>query len=211
MRRQLVTGPAGALETKLHRADNADAPVVIVLHPNPQFGGNMNTPSVYNLFTAFADAGYHACRFNYRGVGRSEGDFSAGGGEVEDAKAILDWLREQDIQTSSIWIAGFSYGAWIATELIKVLGNITGSIMIAPPVQKYDFITGDLPVEKALLIHGDADNLIPLTDVRSWADSIRLTDGSPLTLLTVEGADHFFNNHQQELTNILKEFIPAVA
>ena len=87
------TGPAGRLEGRFHPAKQRNAPIAILLHPHPQFGGTMNNQIVYQMYYAFAERGFHVLRFNFRGVGRSQGDFDHGAGELSDAASALDWAQ----------------------------------------------------------------------------------------------------------------------
>ncbi len=205
----MIDGPAGPLEARLKSAGKPDAPLAIILHPNPRFGGNMNTPTVYNLFNCFADTGASTCRFNFRGVGKSGGEFGSGEGEIADTLAVIDWIRGLgDTEGKDLWICGFSYGAWIASRLITRLDTtLSGTVLVAPPVGKYDFPEGRLPVRKGLVIHGEQDELIPSGDVWEWADGLETESGDPFLKEAVEGADHFFREHQDALTRIVTGFI----
>ena len=113
----IFNGPAGRIEGRYHHSKKANSPVALVLHPHPQFGGTMNNPVTYALFQAFVQRGFSVLRFNFRGVGRSQGAFDSGIGELSDAASALDWLQSQNSDASQCWIGGFSFGAWIASLL----------------------------------------------------------------------------------------------
>src|SRR5690606_2683653 len=104
----MIAGSAGRLEGRYKHARMPGAPVALILHPNPQRGGTMNNKITYNLFQTFAEHGFSTLRFNMRGVGRSQGEFSHGEGELCDAASALDWLQSVNPSASGIWIAGFS-------------------------------------------------------------------------------------------------------
>src|SRR5690348_18304548 len=108
----IFNGPAGRLEGRFHPAKQRGAPIAIVLHPHPQFGGTMNNPIVYQLYYAFAERGFAVLRFNFRGVGRSQGAFH-GQDELSDAAAALDWAQTFNTDSRACWVAGVSFGAWI--------------------------------------------------------------------------------------------------
>ena len=114
----IFTGPAGRLEGRYHPARQKNAPIAIILHPHPQFGGTMNNQIVYQLFYMFAKRGFAALRFNFRGVGRSQGEFDHGIGELSDAAAALDWVQSINPEAADCWVAGFSFGAWIGMQLL---------------------------------------------------------------------------------------------
>src|SRR5690606_2783689 len=124
----IFNGPEGRLEGRYQPGKEPNAPVAIVLHPHPQFGGTMNNQIVYNLFYMFAERGFSVLRFNSRGVGRSQGVFDHGIGELSDAAAALDWLQIINRESRGCWIAGFSFGAWIGMQLLMRRPEVEGFI-----------------------------------------------------------------------------------
>ena len=131
----IFTGPAGRIEGRYHQGPQKNAPIAIVLHPHPQFGGTMNHQIVYQLYYAFVHRGFAVIRFNFRGVGRSQGSFDHGQGELSDAASALDWAQTINPEARSCWIAGFSFGAWIGMQLLMRRPEIEGFISIAPPAR----------------------------------------------------------------------------
>ena len=115
----VINGPEGRLEARYHHAASSKAPIALVMHPHPKFGGTMNHKVVYHLFHAFVRSGCSVLRFNYRGVGRSQGAFDNGTGELADAAAALDWMQSFHANASHCWVTGFSFGAWLAMQLLK--------------------------------------------------------------------------------------------
>ena len=127
----IFNGPEGRLEGRYQHAKKNDAPVALILHPHPQYGGTMNNKVVYSLYHNFAKRGFSTLRFNFRGVGRSQGEFDNGQGELSDAAAALDWMQTQNANAKGCWIAGFSFGAWIAMQLMMrrpEINETTGSV-----------------------------------------------------------------------------------
>lgn len=114
----IFNGPEGRLEGRYQPGKTANAPIGIVLHPHPQYGGTMNNKVVYHLYQSFLGLGFSVLRFNFRGVGRSQGEFDEGTGELSDAASALDWLQGFNANASSCWVAGFSFGAWIGMQLL---------------------------------------------------------------------------------------------
>jgi alpha/beta superfamily hydrolase len=132
-------GPEGRLEGRYHPQKAKDAPIAIILHPHPQFGGTMNNRVVYNLHYAFHEMGFTVLRFNFRGVGRSQGEYDQGVGELSDAASALDYLQSMNPNAKHCWVAGFSFGAWIGMQLLMRRPEITGFISVSPPANMYDF------------------------------------------------------------------------
>src|ERR1700756_4409857 len=135
----MFTGPEGRLEGRYHQSKEEHAPIALILHPHPQYGGTMNHKVVFSLFHVFVNRGFSVLRFNTRGVGRSQGRFDNGMGELSDAAAALDWLQTMNADAKSCWIAGYSFGAWIGMQLLMRRPEIDCFISVAPPANSYDF------------------------------------------------------------------------
>ena len=132
----LFAGPEGRLEGRYHPQREKDTPIALILHPHPQFGGTMNNRVVYNLHYCFHKMGFNVMRFNFRGVGRSQGEFDQGVGELSDAAAALDYLQTHNPNTKHCWVVGFSFGAWIGMQLLMRRPEISGFISVSPPIFK---------------------------------------------------------------------------
>ncbi|MEM0924377.1 MAG: alpha/beta fold hydrolase, partial [Pseudomonadota bacterium] len=128
----IFPGPDGRLEGRYHPQADKEAPIALILHPHPQFGGNMNNKVTYALHYGFRDLGFTVMRFNFRGVGRSQGEFDQGVGELSDAASALDYIQALHPAAKACWIAGFSFGAWIGMQLLMRRPEINGFISAAP-------------------------------------------------------------------------------
>ncbi|MEO2038900.1 MAG: alpha/beta hydrolase, partial [Martelella sp.] len=129
----IFNGPAGRLEGRYQPSKEKNAPIAIVLHPHPRFGGTMNNPIVYELFYMFQKRGFTTLRFNFRGIGRSQGEYDQGVGELSDAASALDYLQSMNNNSKHCWVAGFSFGAWIGMQLLMRRPELTGFISVSPP------------------------------------------------------------------------------
>ena len=108
-----IPGPAGRLEAKYYKSKKSTSPIALILHPHPQYGGTMNNKVIVDTFHTFVENGFSVCRVNFRGVGKSDGEFDNGQGELADAAAALDWIERENFDNSQCWIAGFSFGSLI--------------------------------------------------------------------------------------------------
>jgi alpha/beta superfamily hydrolase len=135
----IIYGPDGRLECKYQPGREPNSPIALMLHPHPQHGGTMNNKVVYTLYQTFLRRGFACMRFNFRGVGNSQGSFARGEGELADAASALDWLQGYNENASQCWIAGFSFGAWIGMQLLMRRPEITSFVSVAPPANMYDF------------------------------------------------------------------------
>ena len=202
----VIAGCAGSLEGRFHRAASPDAPVALVLHPNPKFSGTMNTLVVYSLYTAFQDAGFSVLRFNFRGVGRSAGEFSGGAGELADAQAAWAWMRAECPQAKARWVAGFSFGSWIGLQLLAKEGGFDGFVAVAPPANNLDFSFVAEWRTAGLIAHGTADSLVPEVVVKELA-SRPCVPGVTVEYAPIAGAGHFFDPGQEELVRVVRSFV----
>ncbi len=190
----IFTGPAGRLEGRFTQAKTRGAPIAVILHPHPQFGGTMNNQVVYNMYYAFAERGFSVLRFNFRGVGRSQGAFDHGQGELSDAASALDWAQSINPEARACWIAGFSFGAWIGMQLLMRRPEIEGFISVAPPANRFDFSFLAPCPSSGLFVHGDQDRVAPLKEVMALIEKLKTQKGIAIEHTVVEGANHFFEN-----------------
>lgn len=195
----IFNGPAGRLEGRFHPSKQRGAPIAIILHPHPQFGGTMNNQIVYQLYYAFAERGFSVLRFNFRGVGRSQGAFDHGQGELSDAAAALDWAQAISPEARSCWIAGVSFGSWIGMQLLMRRPEIEGFVSIAPPANRFDFTFLAPCPSSGLFVHGDQDRVAPIKEVTSVIEKLKTQKGIAIEHAVVEGANHFFEDRVDDL------------
>jgi len=200
-------GPEGRLEGRYYPSNRPNAPVALLLHPHPQHGGTMNNKIVYSMYQIFIKHGFSSLRFNFRGVGRSQGQFDNGQGELSDAASALDWMQSQNPNTSSCWIAGFSFGAWVAMQLMMRRPEIQGFISVATPASMYDFSFLAPCPASGMIIHGNKDEIIPQSSVDKLAQKLQKQKNITIDYRTIKGSDHFFNNHLDTLNGHIEEYL----
>jgi alpha/beta superfamily hydrolase len=203
----IFTGPAGRLEGRYQPSPNKNAPIAIVLHPHPQFGGTMNNRIVYELFYLFQKRNFTTLRFNFRGIGRSQGEFDHGTGELSDAASALDWVQSLHPDSKSCWVAGYSFGAWIGMQLLMRRPEIEGFISVAPQPNSYDFSFLAPCPSSGLIVHGDADKVAPPKDVQGLVDKLHHQKGIVITQKTIKGANHFFTEQMDEMLETCGDYV----
>jgi len=203
----LVNGPEGRLEARYRHGRTPDAPIALILHPHPQHGGTMNNRVVYTLYHIFAAAGFSVLRFNFRGVGRSQGSYDNGIGELSDAAAALDWLQGFNANARACWIGGFSFGAWIAMQVLMRRPEIDGFVSVAPPANMYDFTFLAPCPSSGLILHGNRDELMPESAVAKLADKLAHQRGITIDYQVIEGANHFFIDHLDHFTQCVGGYL----
>ena len=207
----IFPGPEGRLEGRYHpQPGKPDAPIAIVLHPHPQYGGTMNNRVVYNLHYAFHNMGFTVMRFNFRGVGRSQGEFDQGIGELSDAASALDYLQAMNPNSKHCWVAGFSFGAWIGMQLLMRRPEITGFISVAPQANVYDFSFPAPCPSSGLIVNGTADRVAPPKDTQNLVAKLGEQKGITVTHEEIQGADHFFRDdeaHMKPMIDLVQTYV----
>ena len=203
----IFNGPAGRIEGRFQPAKRRNAPIAMVLHPHPQIGRTMNNQIIYQLYYMFAKRDFAVLRFNFRGVGRSQGAFDHGQGELSDAASALDWAQSIHPDARACWIAGFSFGAWIGMQLLMRRPEIEGFISIAPPANLHDFSFLAPCPSSGLIVHGDIDKVVPLKDVQNLVDKLKTQKGIVIEQRVLEGANHFFEDRVDPLLEICSDYL----
>jgi alpha/beta superfamily hydrolase len=200
-------GPAGRIEGKFAESINPKAPIALVLHPHPKFGGTMNNKVVYNVYKTLFEHDFTVLRINFRGVGRSLGEYDDGIGEMTDAATALDWLQINYPMSKLNLIAGFSFGAWVAMQLIMRRPEITNFLAISPPVNKYDFsFLSPCPIP-GLILQGDKDSVVSEESVSELAARLSKQKNIDVVYRVIAGADHFFRDKIDLLNEEIRDYL----
>jgi len=201
----MIEGPVGLLEARVETPSTREervGVVGVVCHPHPLYGGTMQNKVVYTLARAMQEAGAPTVRFNFRGVGASEGQYAEGVGELADARAVIAWARGR-WHCDALWLAGFSFGAAVALQAAQTERPLA-LVTVAPPVGR--IITAPVPRPSCpwLVVQGDQDELVDCARVRAWAAGY-----APQLpqLLVLPGAEHFFHGRLAELRAGVIDFL----
>jgi alpha/beta superfamily hydrolase len=186
--REQIAGPAGAIECAVDRPAGAPRGLAVVCHPHPQFGGTLDNKVVQTVARACLELGWASVRFNFRGVGGSEGAWDEGRGEVDDALAVLSaWRARDDFAARPFLLAGFSFGGFVAVEAAHRLhpdSKPRRLILVGPSTEKQQ--VADVPAD-TLIIHGEVDDVVPLAATLAWARP------QHLPVIVFPGVGHFFH------------------
>jgi alpha/beta superfamily hydrolase len=206
----MFAGPDGRLEGRYHHAKQPNAPAALVLHPHPLHGGTMNNRVVYALFERFRDMGFSVLRFNFRGVGRSQGRYDGGIGEISDAAAALDFLQAVNPSASALWVAGYSFGAYVGMQLLMRRPEMGGFVSVSLPASHYDFsFLAPCPCN-GLVVHGAEDELVPEGSVRKLVEKLNTQKGIRLDYRVLPGAGHVFTPEQTaKIVDMAEEHVQA--
>ena len=194
-----IQGPVGRLESLISIPTQLKNLVVVICHPHPLFGGTMHNKVVYTMARAFKELGLITVRFNFRGVGESEGSYAEGIGETEDLQAILHWLK-QARPLDEIWLAGFSFGAYVASRGASLDPGVKQLVSVAPPVQSFDFSGLAMPQCPWLVIQGEQDEIVAPEAVYNWLEKL----DPPPQLIKIKEAGHFFHGKLIDLKQAIK-------
>lgn len=197
-----VNGPAGPLEALLELPKKGEPEgVAVICHPHPVHGGTMQNKVVHTLSRAFVSQQFASLRFNFRGVGKSEGSFDEGNGEIQDVLAAVDWT-ENRFSTLPLWLAGFSFGGAMAIHA-AVMSSTSGLVSVAPATSRFADDLEKQPDCPWLIVQGDQDELVDINETIEYVNS--LSPGPQLSVFP-EG-EHFFHGRLLELRETVADFI----
>lgn len=193
----IVRGAVGDLQLQVDQPSTPmpDSPVVLLCHPHPLYGGSLQNKVVHMMAKAYNDAGLTAVRFNFRGVGKSEGEFDHGQGEADDVLVIAEFLSQY---FNTLWLGGFSFGAYVAARSYQSM-RAERLLLVAPSVTLYDMSAINNIQIPWSVIQGDADEVIDPAAVRDWL----AMQQSPPNVHWLAGAGHFFHGRLNELREIV--------
>jgi len=197
-----IAGPAGPLEALIDAPSGAPRAAVVFAHPLPTQGGTMHTKVVFQGAKALARIGCVVLRFNCRGVGRSAGQWDEGRGEKDDYRAALDLVASRYPGTE-VWAAGFSFGSYVAMTVGAEDDRVCALIGVAPPVDRYDYGAVKRSTKPKFIIHGEADELIPLRAVREFYAQLE----EPKEFVEIDRANHLFEGQASEVGDALVDLL----
>ena len=198
--RQSIAGPAGAIECAIDAPAGTARGSVVVCHPHPQHGGTMDNKVVQTLARAFVALGWRSVRFNFRGVGGSQGAWDDGVGETDDALAVIKAFAD-----ASFMLAGFSFGAFVASQAaarLPAAARPQRMVLVGPSTERQRM--AEVPAD-TLVIHGEIDDVVPLAATLAWARP------QSLPVIVFPGVGHFFHGQLGLLKNVVvQELTPRM-
>ena len=192
----IINGPDGRLECRYMPSDMPDAPTALILHPEPDKGGTMNNRVTYALYKHFQARGFAVLRFNFRGVGRSQGEYDNGEGELSDAATAMDWLQAQN-----------PFGSWIGMQLMMRRPEIQGFIAATPPALTRDFSFLAPCPASGLIVHGEEDEQVPPDAIYKLVERLSIQKGVKIDIDLISGANHFFTDHLDPMIERISTYL----
>ncbi|MCV3769435.1 MAG: alpha/beta hydrolase [Wolbachia pipientis] len=203
-----LNNAAKKIEGEYYQSKSINAPVVLILHHHPQYGGNMDSKIIHGIYTSFIGNNFSALKINFSGVGKSTGTFDKGIGELTDAAIAIDWLQEHNPSNVPIWVVGFSFGAWVAMQLTMRRPEIVGFIALSLPATKYDFsFLSPCPVP-GLIVQSSNDTISEESDVTELTKRLMSSVKSDhMEYHIIDNTNHFLRNKEEEVVQIIDEYI----
>jgi alpha/beta superfamily hydrolase len=202
-RRSTLPGPAGAIEIAIDEPPDVARGVAVISHPHPLFGGTLDNKVVQTLARAFNQCGWTTVRYNFRGVGASAGSHDEGRGEVQDLLAVIEQVQPR----GALCLAGFSFGAFVTSQACAALQGqreIDKLVLVGTAASRFDVAPVAAALhERTLVIHGEADDTVPLSAVLDWARP------QVLPVLVIPGGGHFFHGQLPLLKNLVVRHLSA--
>ena len=202
-----LIGSAGRIEARFY-SGSPNAPAILLMHPHPMMGGTMNNKIIYTLYKSLVHMNISCLRFNFRSVGRSEGEFDNGEGELSDTSVALNWLQSHS-PGQDIWVCGYSFGAWVAMQLLMRRPEIKKFIAISPPCNMHDFnFLAPCPTS-GQIIHGEEDDIVPAEHALSLIEKLNMQKNIAIDFKMISGADHFYKNQSTEVRDYVCSYLNA--
>ncbi|QEK38796.1 alpha/beta hydrolase [Candidatus Cytomitobacter primus] len=199
----------GAIDAKYYQHDVSsfhNKSVVLILHPDPIHGGSMNNKIVKVIGNAFIELDFDVLRINFRGVGRSQGEYDKGVGEVDDALDAIDWLLDKHDNLANVWVAGFGFGGLVCMKTVMRRPNINGFIAISPPKESEN-LNMLTPCPNGMFIVGEHDHTVDAEFVSSLPDLLSCQKNAFIDYKCINGSDHYFSDHSEELYEELYTYV----
>ena len=204
-----LQGPTGSLQALVDlpalAAGQVPVGVAVIAHPHPRFGGTMDNKVVQTMARAFVQAGWMAVRFNFRGVGASEGAYDEGRGELQDLLAVIAHFSPVATEHGALGLAGFSFGAFVtshAVQALHALRKIDRLVLVGTAAGRFQ--VAELPQElhaKTLVLHGEEDDTVPLAAALDWARP------QNLPVVVLPGVGHFFHGQLPLLRDLVARHV----
>lgn len=202
----LIDSSGKKIEAIYTPSPDADSPLVLLLHPHPLYGGDMNSKPLVYMEKVFLKYNFTTMRFNFRGTGRSDGEYDNGNGELMDASVCLDWLQDNNPTAKSVCVAGFSFGAYIALQLMVRRTEISYFFSVSTPTSLFDIsFVYPCPID-GVFIHAEKDEISSLKDLDKNLKKILKTKHHSLHLEVIKNSNHFFDNNLNKLQSIVGEY-----
>ncbi len=197
----ILSGPAGRIEARYNQSEIEGSPIALILHGHPRAAGSMQDRVAVMLHKLYSERGFSTLRFNFRGVGKSQGSFDNGIGELADAASMLDWIQGINPNAKFTWVSGYSFGAYIALQLLMRRPEIDAFIAVGTPCNHYDLSFLAPCPSSGMMFYGSNDMVSPPMDVIRSASKIRTQKGEVVEWEEIPGADHFY----KEQLDLLRE------
>ena len=202
-----IPGPSGRIQGKYFKSKQQAAPVALVLHPHPQYGGTMNNRIVYETYNCFYKNNFSVIRINFRGVDKSDGEFDNLKGELSDAAAALDWIEKENPGYSQCWVSGFSFGALICMQLIMRRPEVNKFVTISPQPNLYDFtFLSPCPIS-GIMIYGKNDELVQVDSILNLKKRLSMQKNIDVKFESINNANHFYKNKEKDLSSVIDNYI----
>ena len=202
-----IAGPSGRLEAKYFKNQKKGSPIAIVLQPHPQYGGTMNNRIVQEAYNVFLKNDFSVLRLNFRGVGKSEGTFDNGQGELSDAATALDWIERENQDYSQCWVSGFSFGSLICMQLIMRRPEVNKFVAIAPQPNVYDFTFLSPCPTSGQIIFSEKDELVSRDSINDLNNRLKNQKGIDVVFSEIKNTNHFFKDKEDELFETMNAYV----
>ena len=201
------SAPSGRIEARYSANFKRHCPIALVLHSHPKGGGTMQDPIAIEMYRIFEQRGFAVLRFNFRGVGRSEGAFDQKLGALEDSNYVLDRMEEMCDNPQSVWVAGHCFGAQMTLELLMRRPEIDGFIAIAPPIKYVDVSSLAPCPSSGLFVAAEKDKIATPLEMARTIERVQEQTEEQIALREIKGANHYFHGQVDEVVSVCADYV----
>ena len=198
---------AGRIQGKYYAQKNKTSPSVIIVPPDPRYGGNLDNKIVEETANVFIKCGFSVLRINYRGIDKSEGTFTCKEDAIFDTSVAIDWLHEQNEESSHFWLVGYSFGAYVAGNVMMRRPEIETFVLISPLLNKYNFSFISPCLASGAIIIGENDDFTTIEDAEKLVTKMNESALFNTQLITIPDANHLYKNCIEKLCSELEVYI----
>lgn len=197
----------GRIEGRYYHQLDKKAPAVLILAPDPKYGGDFNNNIIKILENVFIECGFTTLSINYRGVGKSEGVIRESIDAIYDSSFAIDWLKSENKSAICFWVAGYSFGAYVAANIATRRPEIENFILLSPIIKNYDFSFAHPALCNGAIIIGEKDNFTNISDIDSELKKMNEVNYEIVKFIPIGEADHLYKGKEEELISSLRNYI----
>lgn len=205
----IISGLDERIDGKYHKNEFSKSPIALLLHPSPTESSSMDNKVIYTIFHSFVKKGFSVLCINFPDHNKPQLRTNDKANELNIAAAALDWLQAENPTAGAVWLVGFSFGAWVTTQLLMRRPEVDDFVIVSLPANRYDFSFLYPCPSSGLIIHGEQDSIVPVESIIKFSNTVHKQKGVEFSCNIIPKADHFFRDRLDDLREAIFEYIDS--